>query len=125
MTDTKREIKFRAWLIKRKAMAGVYTLGLTGIEYTTVSVSKELWSGVGNEDMVLMQYTGLSDKNGKDIYEGDVVTNVKFKDGSDYNNVNLHIYYENAHFGVGMANLSDVKELEVIGNMFENPDLIQ
>ena len=120
-----REIKFRAWLTKKKAMAEVYTLGLTGIEYSTVSVNKELWSGVGNEDMVLMQFTGLSDKNGKDIYEGDVVTNVKFKDGSDYTNVNLHIYYENAHFGVGMAYLADVKELEVIGSMYENPDLIQ
>jgi len=114
-----REIKFRRPILKEKEF---YRYEYWGVNLSGALFLSPSSDGVYGSDE---QFTGLSDKNGKDIYEGDVVTNVKFKDGSDYNNVNLHIYYENAHFGVGMANLSDVKELEVIGSMYENPDLIQ
>jgi len=125
-----REIKFRAWLTKKKAMAEVYTLGLTGIEYSTVSVNKELWSGVGNEDMVLMQYTGLSDNNGKDIYEKDITEEGSYTDWCDkcigYQQFGMMEEGAFCHNCDGDYSLTDlVSELEVIGNIYENPDLIQ
>ena len=134
-----REIKFRAWLIKRKAMAGVYTLGLTGIEYTTVSVNKELLSGVGKEDMVLMQYTGLKDKNGVEIYEGDICKDdvghfmeIKFGElpldkGGDCV-CTYQSFYAKDHGKLGETPYYECNQIEnwfeVIGNIYENEDLI-
>lgn len=93
----------------------------------------------------LMQYTGLQDKNGKEIYEGDIVK-THFKKGSwKYNDKNYYgykngkveycvdcfiLYIENykekiyplSSFG---NNNKNIDELEVIGNIYENPELLE
>ena len=129
-----REIKYRAWNKEWKMLLPVDSIifenGLAVEVRVTIKASdydhQDEWQDyrIGDE-IILQQYTELKDKNGKEIYEGDIVTSVKFKDGSNYNEVNLHIYYEDAHFGVGMAYLSNVKELKVIGNIYENKDLLK
>ena len=58
-----REIKFRAWDKSCNKMRGI-----NGIQ-DCFSLRSD---GICNEDYILMQYTGLKDKNGKEIYEGDV-----------------------------------------------------
>lgn len=79
-----------------------------------------------NNDCVLMQYTGLEDKNGKESYEGDIVSfgegrNFKVVWAEKYGSwyvVPLGEYENNAPLG------KSEKACEVIGNIYENPEMI-
>jgi uncharacterized phage protein (TIGR01671 family) len=82
------------------------------------------------EDFVLMQYTGLKDKNGKEIYEGDIVRVITDKKGVIGEVV--YIPEETAFcvkakgfetFPLGL--LSNFFEIEVLGNIYENPELLE
>ena len=78
----------------------------------------------------IMQYTGLKDKNGKEIYEGDLIELHKNKNGC------CQVVFENSYVGGWVltepknkgSRLSlgarDPSEIEVIGNIYENPELI-
>lgn len=79
---------------------------------------------IDNEFLIaLVEFTGFHDKNNKPIYEGDVV-NVTYSDGSGYDNP-VEVSFEKGSFWVGMGYLNDVKIIEVIGNIYENPDLLK
>ena len=131
-----REIKFRAWLKEEKKMVNIETMDFTekSIQYLEKSeiVNAYLLRRVGFDDIELMQYIGLKDKNDKEIYEGDIVlvkpggtstwykTIVKFKegafiasliDGEDY------IYIFNRGF--------DSNDFEIIGNVYKNKNLLE
>ena len=79
---------------------------------------------VNNEDFVIQQFTGLTDKNDKEIYEGDICNT---RDGDlltcyDYNSFIYMVLFSEEHSGV---NGYSQKELEVIGNIYENPELLK
>lgn len=71
------------------------------------------------------QYTGLTDKNGKKIFEGDIVTMPKYG-GGRHKSV---IYFKNGKFAVDGSNYNfkDIcpKNMEVIGNIYDNPELLE
>lgn len=77
---------------------------------------------------ILQQYTGLKDKNGKEIYEGDII-----QDTTDNNHV--VVWYENrcgwAFDDIGRTPAHsingelDQSQCEIIGNIYENPELIK
>lgn len=74
----------------------------------------------------VMQFTGLKDKNGKEIYEGDILTysGITSNGSKIIREVNYNV--ENARFQSGMYLLSQSIELsEIIGNIYENPELTQ
>jgi len=115
-----REIKFRAWDESESEMA----LG----ESLTSLLSKEPLTRTQIDDLILMQYTGLKDKNGIEIYEGDVAIWYV----NDVQRIG-EIYYTGQAFdmkndvtGYGFIGWDALRgEIEVIGNIHENPELLE
>ena len=115
-----REIKFRAWDKEDKEI--IYeALEIRNIGLGDGSVLIDERTQKGNE-LIWMQYTGLKDKNDKEIYEGDVL---KFKNGC----MGI-VIYEAPSWGVdwgGVKNFLGIfyDKTEIIGNIYENPELIK
>jgi len=76
------------------------------------------------DDFILMQYTGLKDKNGKDIYEADVISYFIHTYRVGFHNGTFGLFSLNHH---GFTPFFDSVELqcEVIGNIHENPELLK
>jgi len=121
-----REIKFRAW--DGKKMYSPDELIQVGNEGCTTGY----YDGSGcpkYSDHELMQYTGLKDKNGKEIYEGDIVLH----DGLPGAKNGRSIVFEDCCFMIKGKTPSDDWHVgrysglntEVIGNIYENPELLE
>lgn len=114
-------LKFRAWLIKEKQMCNV-----DFIDFHERFIESD-YEKILFDDMVLEQYTGLKDKNGKEIYEGDILQDTYSKD--DIGKVCW--YKEHANFVVEEKDAiiefayynSDY--YEIIGNIHENSELLE
>jgi uncharacterized phage protein (TIGR01671 family) len=118
-----REIKFRAWEKNMKQMIPVNQINFE----TGIINSDSAWR-MFNE-VELMQYTGVKDRNGKEVYEGDIVKHAVFgiKDitwGSDYDCLkgNKGFMYNNT---LAFLHDRDAEEIEIIGNIYENTALIR
>jgi uncharacterized phage protein (TIGR01671 family) len=143
-----RKIKFRAW---EKSIKGLdargmmwqsdetfkdYVVGFDGSVYekfvdSFAGQSFENYRDVSDR-FILMQYTGLKDKNGREIYEGDIV---RYKLGSDWIVGDVRYDADSARY-VKRAEKAgsswDYKDLasyasstQVIGNIYEDPELLE
>lgn len=136
----RRDIKFRAWGIDNKRMwfnvQNAYDMqichnkpeckgycGCEDVHFYPSSFGEVL----EDADFIVMQYTGLKDKNGKEIYEGDVIKHHK------YNGALSIVEWNQPACGWGLSGedkrfmfLSDMccKNIEVIGNIYENKKLL-
>lgn len=143
-----REIKFRAWvngfLPEQSGMYYAVELlrPLTSGEYDRINVARSLddvgigkWSKVKSEEepFILMQYTGLTDKNGVEIYEGDVLK-VRMQEPDELEPWEFQPIVvwskEEARFELQWGSFiylisSPHQSLEVIGNICENPELLE
>ncbi len=115
-----REIKFRAW--NGEGMVDLYS-----------TTKLALASGFNidglfipfHKDYILMQFTGLLDKNGKEIYEGDIVIPTKLKDVPNEVKYIQHGFYRvKIHKNTDYVNPLGNCEVEVIGNIYENKELL-
>ena len=125
-----REIKFRAWLKEDKRMVNVETMDFTdkSIQYLKKSEINNAYilRRESFDDVELMQYTGLTDKNGTGIYEGDIVVL------NNIENDNMCIVrYEHSSYRLEgwslREDLSNVEDrfLEVVGNIYESKNLLE
>ncbi|EHG2773895.1 hypothetical protein J4R14_002969 [Listeria monocytogenes] len=123
-----RAIGFRAFVKETKKMLPVTDLCFNEIEAVGVS-------GCGNakctlcvdwysfDDVLLMQYTGLKDKNGKKIFEGDV-------GWDEHNECYGVVKFEEGKFLYVWENIAEdlwevADDIEICGNIHENPELLE
>lgn len=121
-----REIKFRAWVNKSNnpqiPANRMYQVGVVDHNNAMiVSNGKlEFWLTKAHKDFELMQYTGLKDKNGKEIYEGDIIWFVPTKQA-----VAVEWLDDKAGFNVTGKPTKNLENYEVIGNIHQDGDLLK
>jgi len=111
-----RPIKFRVWDFFHKQWITGAAIELNGCIINTSFAEPET-------NCVALQYTGLTDKNGKEIYEGDII-HLKFGELNANLVVKWDKYMGLKYHNGGWTSLVHVDTHgEVIGNIFENPEL--
>ena len=122
-----REIKFRAWDIQTESMRDVLVIDW-------VNELIDLSSGIIERrphEVILMQYTGLEDKNGVEICEGDIVETVYNGEVFagvvvyDLSEVDFKVTDGKEKYGRNFQYLAGNDENEVIGNIYETPELLE
>lgn len=122
-----REFKFRAW---SKNVNQMFTVVKINFSSGAVWFKDASYIGnIGKHDVLLLQYTGLHDKHGKEIYEGDILKDkefillVKVDCSHAYRfmlemNTKAQSYYE-------MLSYNQACNMKVIGNIHKNPELLK
>ena len=116
--------KFRAWTEEGKAM--YYDVYPFKGDTLLLSYDEIAFDEVPASDFILMQSTGIKDKNGREIFEGDIIK-FSIDNGFDYGNDEIGIVrYQLGTFRADVFQLSyllEGGEVKIIGNVYETEDL--
>ena len=140
------KLKFRAWLKKKQKMDN-YIDHISWLEDELYCIGDGITYMVSAEDLVLMQSTGLKDKNSQEIFEGDILEiqgikvivkfgSYKYLETSKNNGYTLGILHDGLGFYVECINVAapdnispfepeTLKNSQIIGNVYENPELLE
>ncbi|MCW6112179.1 YopX family protein [Clostridium sporogenes] len=141
-----REIKFRFWdnVINNMYYGEEVSKSKNELRHNWYCITKEEGlmvgnvgpSGMDNYDLIVMQYTGLKDKNNKEIYEGDILQ-IEIKDKTIKDKIivsdNTVVEYKNCKFGVVWGWHRDFicldgfynTDFKIKGNIYGNPELLE
>ena len=127
-----REIKFKYIIIREKEEMISKAFSIIDIEFGYMN----RWyaaNHIGADELKRCQYTGLKDKNGKEIYEGDLLQLITFEGDGEI--LAYPVEYEDGCFGIRTNGeyLAELKyyidmsfvEAEIIGNIYENPEFAE
>ena len=123
-----KELKIKAWLKKEKKMVAIIGIDFN-YEYIRYTEDDNLFNSdyktAEFKDIELLQFSGVKDKAGQELYEADVI---KFNDGIDDIYGLISYDDEDGAYRVSYENitehLSDREgDFEIVGNIFENPQL--
>jgi len=125
-----REIKFRAWHDKDKEMVCFKNDRLVNDQYQMQHLAHLINGDYGD---VLMQFTGLKDKNGVELYDRDIIQSLHFIDHLGVENYLRFVVRWSESFKGWVAVMGDGTEMQiwvyaefkVIGNIHENPELLK
>lgn len=130
-----REIKFRIWdkpdMFEKYVLVGNCLTDLNancGADFTYPSVNTPRGGWFNCDQGIVMQYTGIVDADGKEIYEGDVVVRI-----SDRTKYVVKWFSKYARFALSTNNEPDqlpmimflLENTRVIGNVYQNPELLE
>lgn len=124
-----REIKFRIWADNK-----FYNKCLVG---NTNNTNDEKWTcpmvwlekqkeWVHCDNGIICQYTGLKDKNGKEIYEGDILKAIRWNNIFlvKYTGTAFYLYRKGNNGFNKITTWNNAEKSEVIGNIYDNPELL-
>lgn len=129
--------RYRAWNKATKVMYEVDDIMSIDFGKSEISVKTLFFEQTNRynfDDIVLMQSTGLTDKNGKEIFEGDIVN---VTDGDERTDVpdcgigticgldEIFMWYIDGQVHNGLFDISQEYYIEVIGNIYENQELLE
>lgn len=120
------EIKYRAWLKKEKKIVNVFLMSLTekwiGYQIFYEEEKKKKFEFSDSENFKLIQYTGLKDSLGNEIYEGDILWN-------EYDEEYGEVIFDEGEWKLLESDISQnlfsmLDVVEVKGNIYENEELL-
>ena len=112
-----REIKFRVWDKIEKRFITPTSFGQTHYNLTLNGKLYNLQNGSGGDDYVVQQFTGLKDKNGKEIYEGDLIKEINYGP--------YRVFWDNEIGGwcsccyCDSELISEYVAIKIVGNIFD------
>ncbi|HEL1556043.1 TPA: hypothetical protein TXJ05_000177 [Streptococcus suis] len=119
--------KFRAWDKASHAWRHDIYIGLDGLAKDLSQTGEEPFE-LPLDDVIIMQSTGLFDKNGKEIFEGDVVEvfDSRYTVFYDSENASFRLKPRDKRWNTDyMSNYAHEASFEIIGNIYENPELVE